>query len=127
MLLRPEPPKILTPEMSARQALAKLQGQPEDGKILSEVSQILRRYIGTVFYFQGGEMTTAEFCDSISSNEKMGTELSASISIFLYECDVRKFSPTNSRAPINAVQHAQEFVVQIQQQVHPVKQGEPKP
>ena len=92
-MLRPESPKILSPETVARQALAKLQGQPEDGKLLSEVSQILRRYISAAFELPAAELTTAEFCAALVANEKIGAELAGTISDFLRECDERKFSP----------------------------------
>ena len=82
--------------------------------MLSEVSQILRRYVGTVFGFPGGEMTTAEFCTAISRHEKIGTEFSGVIASFLRECDVRKFSLKNSATPVNAVQRALELVDQTQ-------------
>ena len=117
-IFKPKPAPVLPPEKIARTALAKLQSQPEDGKLLSEVSQILRRYVGTVFGFPGGEMTTAEFCGAISRHEKIGTELSGAIASFLRECDVRKFSPANSAPPINAVQRALEIVTRVENETH---------
>jgi hypothetical protein len=93
VMLRPEKPVILPPEVLARQALAKLQRQPEDGKALSEVSQILRRYISVAFELPAAELTTAEFCTALAANEQIGTEAATSISSFLRECDERKFSP----------------------------------
>ncbi len=54
------------------QALAKLLRQPEDGKLLSEVSQILRRYLIAAFELPPVEMTTAEFCAALAANEKIG-------------------------------------------------------
>ena len=113
-IFRPKPAPVLPPEKIAREALARLRVQPEDGKLLSEVSQIVRRYVGAVFGFPGGEMTTAEFCAAISRHEKIGTELSGAIASFLRECDVRKFSPANSATPVNAVQRALELVDQTQ-------------
>ena len=118
MLFRSKPAPVLPPEKIAREALAKLQAQPEDGKLLSEVSQVLRRYVGAVFGFPGGEMTTAEFCSNISRNEKIGTELSGAIASFLRECDVRKFSPANSATPVNAVSRSVEFVSRIEKETH---------
>ena len=109
-MFNPRPAPVLPPETIAREALAKLQMEPEDGKLLSEVSQILRRYVGAVFGFPGGEMTTAEFCAVISRHKKIGTELAGGIASFLRECDVRKFSPANSPAPLNAVARALEII-----------------
>ncbi len=61
----------MPPEMVAREALAKLRCQTEDGKVLSEVSQILRRYFSTAFQFPPGELTTAEFSVALACNDKI--------------------------------------------------------
>jgi hypothetical protein len=112
--LRPEAPVIVPPEILARQALEKLQAQPEDGKVLSEISQVLRRYLVATFALPGDEMTTAEFCAALAADEKMSAELAQTISNFLRECDARKFSPAKSSAQINAAQHALGIVAQIE-------------
>lgn len=109
-LLRPKPPVMIPPAMLAREALAKLQGQTEDGKLLSEGSQILRCYIAAAFGLSADEMTTAEFCTALEANEKIGTELAQMISSFLRECDARKFSPVGSVEPLNAAGRALELV-----------------
>ncbi len=93
LMFKPRPPKIIPPEMLARQALARLQDRPEDGKVLSEVSQILRHYISTALGFPPGELTTAEFSAVLAGNRKIGEDLARTISKFLRECDERKFSP----------------------------------
>jgi hypothetical protein len=93
ILFVPIKPMVLPPETVARQALEKLQNQPEGGKILSEVSQILRRYVSVAFELPAAELTTAEFCTALAANEQIGTEAATSISSFLRECDERKFSP----------------------------------
>ena len=72
VMFRPEKKVILPPEVLARQALANLQPQPETGKLLSEVSQILRRYLIAAFELPPGEMTTAEFCAAIAAHEPIG-------------------------------------------------------
>ena len=109
-IFRPKHAPVLPPEKIAREALTRLQAQPEDGKLLSAVSQILRRYVGDAFGFPGGEMTTAEFCTTISCYDKIGTELAGTIASFLRECDVRKFSLKNSATPVNAVIRALEII-----------------
>jgi hypothetical protein len=114
-ILHPQPAPVLPPGKIARDALARLRAQPEDGKLLSEASQILRRYVSEVFNFPGGEMTTAEFCASISQNEKIGTELSGAVASFLHECDVRKFSPASAAPPINAMNHALKIIDEAEQ------------
>jgi hypothetical protein len=110
VMLRPETPVVLPPEILARRALAKLQSQPEDGKTLSDVSQILRRYVVAVFQLPSTEMTTAEFSAALAGNEKTGPELAMSISFFLRECDERKFSTASAAAPMNAVARALELI-----------------
>ena len=90
--LRPETPVVLPPEVLARDALTQLLRQPEDGKLLSKVSQIMRRYVVAASELPGGELTTAEFSAAIAGSEKIGAELAQTISSFLRECDERKFS-----------------------------------
>jgi hypothetical protein len=109
-LFQPKPAVILPPEILAREALAKLTGRPEDGKLLSDVSQILRRYVIAAFNFPAAELTTAEFCAALAGNEKIGAELTQSISSFLRECDERKFSTSPATAPLNAAACALELI-----------------
>ncbi|MEI7535260.1 MAG: hypothetical protein WCK57_12910 [Verrucomicrobiae bacterium] len=109
-MLRPESTKILPSETVARQSLAKLQGQPENGKLLSEVSQILRRYFSAAFRLPATEMTTAEFCAALVNDEKIGTELAQMIASFLRVCDQDKFSPKIIAPPMNAVDRARELI-----------------
>jgi hypothetical protein len=108
--LRPETPVVLPPEVLAREALTKRLRQPEDGKLLSGVSQILRRYIVVAFELPPGEMTTAEFCIVIAGHAKIGAELAQSIAGFLRECDERKFSTAPAAAPLNAASRALDLV-----------------
>ena len=92
-LLQPEPAIVLPPEIVAREALVQLQRRPEDGKALSEISQILRRYVVAAFDLSAAELTTAEFCAALSASDRIGRELAQTISGFLRECDERKFAP----------------------------------
>ncbi len=117
-MLRPESPKILPPEMVAQEALARLQDRPEDGNVLSGVSQILRRYVSETFSLSNGELTTAEFCAAIEVSPQIGSELAGEVSGFLRECDVRKFSPAGGTAPVNAVSRALEIVARIEKETH---------
>jgi hypothetical protein len=114
-MLRPAKVVILPPEAVARQALAKLQAGPEDGNILTAVSQTLRRYVGETFNLPNHELTTSEFCAAIESNQPMGAELAGAISSFLRECDVRKFSPATASAPLNAASRALELIALVEQ------------
>lgn len=119
-ILKRGPQPVLPPEIVAREALAKCLGRPEDGKVLSEISQVLRHYFGAVSEFPPGELTTTEFCRQLESREKIAPQLTRVISEFLRECDERKFSPAISSglggagAPpyqkINAAERALEFI-----------------
>jgi len=110
MLLRTKMPLVVPPEILARQALSKLEGLPEDGNVLSEVSQILRRYVSTVFKLPPGELTTAEFFSALASNDKISVELGDAVSRFLRECDERKFSTAAVSTPFNAVPRALKLI-----------------
>ena len=113
-MLQPKPPVVLPPEVLARGALTKLLRQPEDGKLLSEVSQILRRYLGSAFQMPGAELTTAEFCSGLARNDKIDLQLGESVSSFLRECDMRKFSPASAAPPLDAVNRALNFVNDVE-------------
>ena len=109
-LFRPKPPVKLSPEVVAREALTKLLRQSEDGKLLSNVSQILRRYVTAAFELPAAELTTTEFCAALAASVKVGTEPAQTISDFLRACDERKFSTSPAAAPLNAATHALELV-----------------
>ena len=115
--LRPATPVILPPEVWARQALGKLSARPEDGNLLSEVSQILRRYVSSALELPAGEMTTAEFCATLVAGGKIKPELVESLSCFLHECDQRKFSPLPAAAPFHGTRRALEFVAAVEAQI----------
>lgn len=112
-------PAAEPPENLARAALNRLLDEPEDGKLLSEVSQILRRYIGAAFQMRGEELTTSEFTAEISRHEKIGGELAEKIAGFLRECDARKFAPPNHAPPVEAVETALDFIAQLQLRLAP--------
>ncbi len=90
---RPGQPIPLALEAQARQALRGLPQQPEDGVVLSGVSQILKRYVAAAFGLPAGELTTSEFCRALAGHEPVGPELSAAFADFLRHCDERKFAP----------------------------------
>src|SRR5260370_10278107 len=96
---RPGQPIPLALEAQARQALRGLPQQPEDGAVLSGVSQILKRYVAAAFGLPAGELTTGEFCRALAGHEPVGPELSAAFADFLHHCDERKFAP---RRPLPA-------------------------
>ncbi|HTB84501.1 MAG TPA: hypothetical protein VK742_12670 [Candidatus Sulfotelmatobacter sp.] len=113
-LLKPKPPVVLSPAFVAREALKKLQPQPEDGRVLSEISQIFRRYVGAVFSFPAGEMTTAEFSAVLAAHPKAGLQVAEVLSTFLRACDKDKFTAHNAAPPLNAVGRALQLVEQIE-------------
>jgi hypothetical protein len=110
LLTRPKPPVMVPPEVVARIALEQLRHQPEDGLLLSRVSQILRHYIVTAFGMPPGELTTAEFCRAIASHEQVGPALAAALSDFLRLCDHDKFSPPTPVPPLNAAARALKLI-----------------
>ena len=113
-LTRPKPPAVVPPEVQARQALEPLRQQPEEGVLLSRVSQILRHYVAAAFNLPPGELTTAEFCRAIVGHDQIGLELSAALSEFLRQCDQRKFSPSAPAPPLSAVAQALKLIDQAQ-------------
>ncbi len=110
IVTRPKPPVIVPPEVRAREALEPLLTKPEDGLVLSQVSQILRHYIAEAFALPPGELTTAEFCSLIAGHEGIGPDLAATISEFLRRCDERKFMSGAPAAPITAAATALKLV-----------------
>ncbi len=112
LLLRPKPIAPVPLEVQARTALEELSKQPEDGAVISRVSQIMRRYVQAVFDLPAGEPTTTEFCRLIASHEKIGPELAAALAGFLRDCDERKFAHTNASTPLDAAARALELVAQ---------------
>ena len=124
-ILQPKPAVILPPEMVARAALSQLSQQSEDGKLLSEVSQILRCYLGSVWQLPGVELTTAEFYAALVQPDKIHPSLGESISSFLRECDVRKFSPARGTDPLDAVNRALKIVAQVENEIRRRDVGDP--
>jgi len=106
LLTRPKPGLIVPPDAVARHDLESLVGKPEDGAVLSRVSQILRRYITSAFDLPAGEMTTAEFCRTITERDRLGKGLSDELTGFLRECDERKFAPPKPLPMFEAVPKA---------------------
>ena len=108
--LRPKPPVLVPIEVQARQELATLRQRSEDGKTLSQVSRVLRRYVVTVFELPPDELVTSEFSRALGSHEKIGPEFAAAVGEFLRRCDELKFAPLSPAAPMGAVARALELV-----------------
>jgi hypothetical protein len=121
-LARPRTKAPLPPEVQVRRELEPLRSQPEDGFLLSRVSQSIRRYAAAAFGLPPTELTTTEFCRAMSNDEKVGPELTSNLTDFLRECDRRKFAPNPPAQPIDAVGRALKLIelaearrVQLQQ------------
>jgi len=114
LLTRPKPPVVVAPEEQARGALEPLREKPEDGALLSRVSQVLRHYVTAAFHLPPEELTTAEFCRAMSGQGRIGPDLSAALSEFLRQCDERKFSPPAPTPPLSAVAQALKLIEQAQ-------------
>jgi hypothetical protein len=125
-MLRVRPRAAVPPAVQAREALNPLLGQPENGILLSRVSQTLRRYIMTAFGLVPGELTTTEFCEVISANPSVGSQLSSEIGGFLRCCDERKFALVTDSSSLNAVSTALRFVDQSEQRCAELRQAEQK-
>jgi hypothetical protein len=113
-LLRSRPQLAVPPEVQARQALEPLRRQPEDGALLSQVSQVLHRYITAAFNLPPEELTTAEFCRAVASHAPIGPELSGALGDLLRQCDQRKFSPPAPAPPLSAVARALKLIEQAE-------------
>jgi hypothetical protein len=110
LLMRPRRVLPTPPEVVARQALERWRPAPEEGLLLSRVSQILRQYLKSAFDLAPGESTTAEFCGEIAANERIGLELANAISTFLRRCDERKFARAGPAPELGAVARAFQLI-----------------
>lgn len=114
LLLRRRAPVEPAAALVARQSLAPLRALPEDGLLLSRVSQILRRYVGAAFDLPAGELTTTEFCRALGTREEAGPEISNRLEGFLRDCDLRKFAPSAPLPPLGAVDQAAELIDRVE-------------
>jgi len=110
LMLRPKPSIPVPIEILSRKELEALRQSNEDGRVLSQVSRVLRRYVAGAFKLPADELTTSEFCQVISGHENIGPDLAERVGEFLRRCDELKFAPASSPAPIGAVARAMELV-----------------
>jgi len=110
LLSRPKPPVLVPPAARARRELELLRQQPEDGALLSRVSQIVRHYISARFGLPPGELTTTEFCRVLAGAEQVGPDLSSAVGEFLRQCDWRKFAPAPPSLPLGVVPRAFQLI-----------------
>jgi len=129
LVFRPKRKAIIPPEVQARQALEELHRQPEDGVVLSRISQVVRRYFIAVFQLPPGELTTAEFNRELARCHKINSELVFATIEFLRNCDARKFSPAAAGKPdaanraLNLVEQAEQRRAQSTQPANTPAQG----
>jgi hypothetical protein len=114
LLLRRKPAAPIPPEVQARRALEALRQQPEDGAVLSRVSQVLHHYIAGAFELPPGELTTTEFCRLLVGHEKVGPTLSVPLTSLLRQCDERKFALPAPGPALGAVAQAFQFIDQAE-------------
>ena len=110
LLTRPKPVVPVPPDVQARAALERLRSQPENGAVLSAVSQTLRHYFTAVFSLPSHEYTTTEFCRAIQGHDQVGPELATALTEFLRHCDNRKFAPPAPAPALGAVPRALELI-----------------
>ena len=115
LFFRPKPKIIIPPEVQARQALTALRELPEDGAVLSRVSQTVRNYFIAAFQLSPGEYTTAEFGRTLAGCEKLDDALTTVATDFLRGCDARKFSTATALVPLNAADQALQLVALAEQ------------
>lgn len=109
LILRPKPVPPVPLEIQTRNALSALQSRSEDGVLLSELSQVLRRYFIGAFGLPPAELTTTEFCGQLGRNEAVGGELASAVGEFMRASDQRKFAPAGPAPGAGAVAKAQEL------------------
>jgi hypothetical protein len=114
LLLRPRPSVPVPPVIAAHQALDPLANQPENGVILSRISQVVRRYFSAAFALPPGELTTAEFSRELEGRQQVGAALSTAVNAFLRECDRRKFAPSPPPTPLGAAGLAARLIDQAE-------------
>jgi hypothetical protein len=110
ILFRPKPKPVVPPEVEARESLQALRALPEDGAVLSRVSQITRHYFIAAFHLGGGELTTTEFIRELKRSEKIDQELAQTTAELLRACDTQKFSGTAGSEIIDAAARALNLV-----------------
>jgi hypothetical protein len=102
-LTRPKPVVPIAPATRAKAALRELQAASESGMLLSQVSQIVRRYFAEALGFGPAELTTTEFCQALGSNGRLDPGLREETVAFLRACDQKKFSASPDVEPLNPV------------------------
>jgi hypothetical protein len=114
LISRPKTVPVLPSEVQARQALEALRAQPETSALLSQVSQILKRYFNAAFGNQRAELTTAEVEHSVIHDRRVKAETGYALVAFLKRCDALKFDNASDPKEIQAVVQALDLLQQLQ-------------
>ena len=107
---RPLPEPVIPPDVQARRDLEAAAREPDPGILLSHLSRILRRYITRVFGLPQEELTTREFVTLLQNHPGMPARLAEPLTVFLRQCDERKFSPMPPDQPSDPVAAALELI-----------------
>lgn len=110
LIRRRQRPTSVPPEIEARRALAKWQGQPEAGKALAGISRITKIYFQRAFDLPAGEHTTAEINGLARDSKQIGPDLAQSLAVFLVELDRRKFDDPKPGASRSALEEANALI-----------------
>ena len=114
LLLRPRAAAPVPAVIAAHKALDPLANQPENGIVLSRISQVVRRYFSAAFALPPGELTTSEFSSELERRQQVGAALSTAVNAFLRECDRRKFAPSPPPTPLGAAGLAARLIDQAE-------------
>jgi hypothetical protein len=114
LLTRPRPAVSTPPAVQAREALQPLLARPEDGIVLSRVSQVVRSYFSALCGLPRAELTTGEFSRAIADDQQLEPRLRSDAVTLLRACDERKFAPQPPAAPLDAVGQALKLIDQTE-------------
>jgi hypothetical protein len=107
---RPLPEPVIPPDVRARRDLEAAAREPDLGLMLSDLSRILRRYITQVFELTQEELTTREFVAVLLNHPGIPEELAKPLTIYLQQCDERKFSPMPPDQPSDPLAAALDLI-----------------
>lgn len=110
IIVRPRAAPEAEPAAKARHQLEPLRAAEETGPVLSRISQAVKEYFRDTFALPRHQLTTAEFCSVVATDQRVGPELASGVSDFLRRCDTRKFAPQPPVAGTGAAAEALKLV-----------------
>jgi hypothetical protein len=120
LVRRPKPVVTVSPGVAARQALAALRGQPEDGPRAAAASQHLRSCVQAALQLPPGERTPEELLASVRGDARVSSDLVSRLGALLQECDARAFAPVPPPGQPALVERALGVVAQFEAAGAPV-------